>query len=634
MSTTRAAPSGAGTPSGPSGDKKKNIEELERVSIRFAGDSGDGMQLTGTKFTDETALAGNDLSTFPDFPAEIRAPAGTLAGVSGFQIHFASGEVHTPADQPDLLVAFNPAALRANVEDVRSQGTIILNQDAFNKKALARAGYGEEDPLPSLRERFNVIEIPLTSLNREALLGLDLTQREADRCKNFFALGLLCWLYNRPTDATERWLGNKFKGDVLEANLRTLRAGHAFGETTELFPVSYAVPAAKIESGTYRNITGNTALAWGIIAARVLMEREVFFGAYPITPASDVLHEVSRHRNFGVKTFQAEDEIAAVSSTIGAAFAGDLAVTVSSGPGIVLKQEALGLAVMVELPLVVVDVQRAGPSTGSPTKTEQGDLFLALYGRHSQSPMPVLAASSASDCFHVMLEAFQMAVKHMTPVMVLSDSYLANSAEPWKIPEIETLPQEVVKIASPEDFGEEGFMPYRRDPKTLARPWAIPGTPGLEHRIGGLTKANVTGTVVYDPESHSEMVKLRAEKVERIAEAIPPLDVEGAQEGEILLLGWGSTRGAITAAVQELRREGHTISRAHLRHMNPLPLNVGEVLGRFRRVLVPELNEGQLTMLLRARFLLPIESLTKMAGQPFKVSEIRGRVEEMLREEN
>ncbi|MBW2417398.1 MAG: 2-oxoacid:acceptor oxidoreductase subunit alpha [Deltaproteobacteria bacterium] len=610
MSTTRIAPSGAGTPSDLSENQNKKIEELERVSIRFAGDSGDGMQLTGTKFTEETALAGNDLSTFPDFPAEIRAPAGTLAGVSGFQIHFGSGEVHTPADEPDLLVAFNPAALRANVEEVRSQGTVILNQDAFTKKALARAGYSEEDPLDSLRQRFNIIEVPLTSLNREALQGLELTQREADRCKNFFALGLLCWLYNRPMDATERWLGNKFKGEILEGNLRTLRAGHAFGETTELFPVSYEIPAAKIESGTYRNITGNTALAWGIIAARVLMEREVFFGAYPIT-----------------------DEIAAVSSTIGAAFAGNLAVTVSSGPGVVLKQEALGLAVMVELPLVVVNVQRAGPSTGSPTKTEQGDLLLALYGRHSQSPMPVLAASSASDCFHVMIEAFQIAVKYMTPVMVLSDSYLANSAEPWRIPEIETLPREIVRIARAEDFGEEGFQPYQRNPETLARPWAVPGTPGMEHRIGGLTKANVTGSVVYDPQNHAEMVELRAEKVERVAQVIPPLDVDGAQEGDILVLGWGSTRGAITAATQELRLAGHSISRAHLRHMNPMPSNLGEVLGRFRRILIPELNEGQLAMLLRARYLLPIESLTKVAGQPFKVSEIRGRVEQMLREE-
>ncbi|MBW2388236.1 MAG: 2-oxoacid:acceptor oxidoreductase family protein, partial [Deltaproteobacteria bacterium] len=415
----------------------KTIEKRKGVSIRFCGDSGDGMQLTGTKFTDETAMAGNDLSTFPDFPAEIRAPAGTMAGVSGFQIHFASDQVYTPSDYPDVLVAFNPAAARANVGDLRPGAMLIINVDAFNKKSWQRAGY-TEDPLPDLRERFELVEIPLTRLNREALVGLDLSQRAADRCKNFFSLGLLSWLYNRPMESTERWLSSKFKGDVLEANLRTLRAGWAFGETTELFPVSYQVPAAKIESGTYRNITGNTALAWGIVAARVLMDREVFLGAYPITPATDVLHEVARHRNFGVKTFQAEDEMAAVSSAIGASFAGNLGVTVSSGPGIMLKQEAIGLAIMVELPLVIIDVQRSGPSTGSPTKTEQGDLLLALFGRSSESPMPVLAPASASGCFDIMIEAFRLAVKYMTPVMVLSDSYLANSSEPWKIPDVET----------------------------------------------------------------------------------------------------------------------------------------------------------------------------------------------------
>ncbi len=479
----------------------KQVRELDHVAIRFAGDSGDGMQLTGTKFTDETALAGNDLSTYPDFPAEIRAPAGTMAGVSGFQIHFSSHDIHTPSDTVDLLVAFNPAALRANIADVRSQGMVIINSDSFNKKAVTRAGY-TEDPLDDVRERYTLVEIGLTTLNREALAGLALSQREVDRCKNFFALGLLCWLYGRPMDATERWLGGKFRGDVLEANLRTLRAGFAYGETTEIFPVSFSIPSAKIESGTYRNITGNQALAWGIVAAGVQMNRPVFLGAYPITPASDVLHELSRHRNFGVKTFQAEDEIAAASSAVGAAFAGQLAVTISSGPGFILKQEALGLAVMVELPMVAINVQRAGPATGSPTKTEQGDLLATMFGRHSQSPIPVLAASTPGDCFETVLEAFRIAVKYMTPVAVLSDSYLANSAEPWKIPDTDTLERTEIEFAPANE--ESVFQPYRRNEETLARPWAIPGTKGLEHRVGGLTKEDVTGNVVYDPENHAE----------------------------------------------------------------------------------------------------------------------------------
>jgi 2-oxoglutarate ferredoxin oxidoreductase subunit alpha len=609
----------------------KQIRQVDHVAIRFAGDSGDGMQLTGTKFTDETALAGNDLSTFPDFPAEIRAPAGTMAGVSGFQIHFSSHDIHTPGDMVDLLIAFNPAALRANVDDVRSQAMIVINGDAFNKKSLQRAGY-DDDPLPDLRQRFRVVEIPLTTLNREALQGLDLTQRAIDRCKNFFALGLLCWLYGRPMDATERWLTTKFKGDTLEANLRTLRAGFAYGETTELFPVSFTIPKAKIEPGTYRNITGNMALAWGIVAASVQMNRPLFFGAYPITPASDVLHEVARHRNFGLKTFQAEDEIAAVSSTIGAAFAGHLAVTVSSGPGFVLKQEALGLAVMVELPLVVVNVQRAGPSTGSPTKTEQGDLLTALYGRHSQSPLPVLAASTPSDCFYVMLEAFRIAVKYMTPVCVLSEGYLANSAEPWRIPDLDSLERTEVKIAGADQA--ESFQPYRRDPETGARPWAIPGTPGLEHRIGGLTKEDVTGNVVYGPANHERMIELRAAKIMGIAKDIPLVEVEGPEKGDLLVIGWGGTRGAITAAVEEARETGLSVSQVHLRYLNPLPTNLGEVLGRFRRILCPELNEGQLSMILRARYLVPVEPFSKIAGQPFKVAEIRERIEAILGEES
>jgi len=619
----------AASPTG--GRLDKQVRQVDHVAIRFAGDSGDGMQLTGTRFTDETALAGNDLSTFPDFPAEIRAPAGTMAGVSGFQIHFSSHDIHTPADMVDLLIAFNPAALRANVEDVRSQGMVVVNVDAFNKKSLQRAGY-DDDPLPALRQRFRLVEIPLTTLNREALHGLDLSQRAVDRCKNFFALGLLCWLYGRPMDATERWLTTKFKGDALEANLRTLRAGFAYGETTELFPASFTIPKAKIEPGTYRNITGNTALAWGIVAARVQMDRPLFFGAYPITPASDVLHEVARHRNFGVKTFQAEDEMAAVSSAIGAAFAGHLAITVSSGPGFVLKQEALGLAVMVELPMVVVDVQRAGPSTGSPTKTEQGDLLTALYGRHSQSPMPVLAAATPSDCFDVILEAFRIAVKYMTPVCVLSEGYLANSAEPWRIPDLSSLERPRVRLAGPDQA--ESFEPYRRDPETGARPWAVPGTPGLEHRIGGLTKEDVTGNVVYGPANHARMIELRAAKIAGIARDIPPAEVEGPEQGELLVIGWGGTKGAITAAVEDAREAGLSVSQVHLRHLNPLPANLGAVLGRFKRILCPELNEGQLSLILRARYLLPVEPFSKIAGQPFKVAEIRDRIEAILREEN
>ncbi|MAG31823.1 MAG: 2-oxoglutarate ferredoxin oxidoreductase subunit alpha [Deltaproteobacteria bacterium] len=577
------------------------------------------MQLTGTKFTDETALAGNDLSTFPDFPAEIRAPAGTMAGVSGFQIHFSSRDIHTPADRPDVLIAFNPAALRANVDDVRGGGMLILNIDSFTQKALARAGY-DEDPLPDLRERYQLVEIPFTTLNREALRGLDLSQREIDRCKNFFALGLLCWLYGRPMEATERWLGGKFRGDVLEGNIRTLRAGFGFGETTELFPASFVVPRAKLESGTYRNITGNQALAWGIVAAGVQMECDVFLGAYPITPASEVLHEVARFRHFGVKTFQAEDEIAAVSSTIGAAFAGQLAVTVSSGPGFVLKQEALGLAVMVELPLVAINVQRAGPSTGSPTKTEQGDLLAALFGRHSESPLPILAASTPGDCFHTTLEAFRMAVEYMTPVVVLSDGYLANSAEPWLIPDVDSLQRSPVKFADPIESGE--FQPYARDPQTLARPWAVPGTPGLEHRTGGLTKQDITGNVIYDADNHGKMNELRKRKIEGIADSFPPLEVDGPDRGELLVVGWGGTKGSITAAVEAARDEGLSVSQIHLRHLNPLPHDLGQVLGHFNKVLLPELSDGHLALLLRARYLIDVQTLNKLEGQPFKISEL------------
>jgi 2-oxoglutarate ferredoxin oxidoreductase subunit alpha len=604
---------------------KKRVEEVERVAIRFTGDSGDGMQLTGSKFTEATALAGNDLSTFPDFPAEIRAPAGTLAGVSGFQIHFSSRDVRTPADEPDVLVAFNPAALRANIADVRPGGMVIINSDAFTPRNVERAGYAE-DPLPELRERFRVVEVPVTNLNREALKELAISSRDADRCKNFFALGLMYWLYDRPMEPTEDWIRSKFSGVVGEANLKALRTGYHFGETTELFPVSYLVPRAKIEPGLYRNITGNQALAWGIVAASELFGRPVFLGAYPITPASDVLHELARFRHFGVKTFQAEDEIAAASAAIGASFVGHLAITTTSGPGFVLKQEALNLAVMAELPLVVVDIQRGGPSTGLPTKTEQADLLLALYGRNSDSPMPVIAASTPGDCFYTVLEALQLAVRHMTPVVMLSDGYLATSSEPWRVPEVSALPRGEVRYAEETD----AFLPYDRDPETLARPWAIPGTPGLEHRIGGLEKSDRAGNVSYDPVNHDTMVRLRAEKVARIARELPEVEVTGPDRGRLLVVSWGGTHGAVTEACQEAREDGLEVSSLHLRYLNPFPRNLGEVLGRFEQVLVPELNLGQLSRLLRAEFLVPTVSLCKVYGQPFKVEEIRSRIEQLL----
>ncbi len=604
----------------------KRTETIERIAIRFVGDSGDGMQLTGTKFTEATALAGNDLSTFPDFPAEIRAPAGTLAGVSGFQIHFSSTSIRTPADAPDVLVAFNPAALRANVEDVRPHGAVILNSDAFNEKSLERAGY-DRDPLPELRERFQIVEVPLTRLNREAVKDLNLSQRDADRCKNFFALGLMYWMYNRPVESTRRWLEQRFRGAVLEANRRVLDAGYHFGETTDLFPVSYLVPKAKIQPGLYRNITGNTALAWGIVAAGVQMQRPVFLGAYPITPASDILHLLAGFRHFGIKTFQAEDEIAAVSAALGASFAGALSVVTTSGPGFVLKQEALNLAVVAELPVVVVDVQRSGPSTGMPTKTEQGDLLLALYGRNSDSPMPVLAPTTPGDCFHAILEAFHLAVRYMTPVVVLSDSYLANSSEPWLIPDPDSLPRHSVEFAA----DPESFQPYQRDPGTLARPWAIPGTPGLEHRIGGLSKENVTGNVSYDPANAELMAHLRADKVARIANELPLVEVNGAPRGELLMVGWGSTEGAISSAVEEARSDGLDVSSIHLRYLNPFPSNLGEVLHGFERILVPELNMGQLTRLLRAEYLVAAEAFSKLQGQPFKIGELRAAIEKSLK---
>jgi len=605
----------------------KAVRQIESVAIRFTGDSGDGMQLTGAKFTESTALAGNELATFPDYPAEIRAPAGTLAGVSGFQIHFSSKSVRTPADHPDVLVAFNPAALRANIDDVRPGGMVIVNSNSFSAKSLKRAGC-EEDPRSSLRDRYTMVEVPLTRLNRETLKDLDISLRDADRCKNFFALGLMYWLYHRPMEPTERWLGNRFTGNVFEANLRALRAGHAFGETTELLPVSFIVPKAKIQPGVYRNINGNTALAWGIVAAGEQMRKGVFLGAYPITPATEVLHEVARFRHFGVKTFQAEDEIAAIGAAIGASFAGELGVTTTSGPGFVLKQEALGLAVMAELPLVVIDIQRAGPSTGMPTKLEQADLLLALYGRNSDSPIPVIAPLSPGDCFYAVLEAFEWAVKYMTPVVVLSNGHLANSSEPWRIPDVETLARP--RIAHWTDA--ETFQPYARNRETLARPWAIPGTPGLEHRIGGLAKEPQTGNVSYNPENNERMIRLRAEKVAGIAAEIPPIEIDGPENGELLVVGWGGTFGAITSAVEAARLDGKAVSSIQLRHLNPFPANLEPILRRFNKILVPELNQGQLVRLLRAEFLVPAIGMNKARGQPFLIEEIRARIDDLLSE--
>lgn len=606
-------------------ENKKPVEEIERVAVRFAGDSGDGIQLTGTKFTEATALAGNDLSTFPDFPAEIRAPAGSLAGVSGFQIHFAAQDIRTPADQPDVLVALNPAALRANLDDLRPGGMVIINSDAFVAKNIERAGY-QGDPLPAVRERYRLVEVPFSKLTAKALEDLKMGTREAERSKNFFGLGLVYWLYNRPIEPTLRWLETRFKGEVREANIRALKAGLNFGETTELFPVSFAIPKAKIQPGTYRNITGNVALAYGIVAAGRSVDLPVFLGAYPITPASDVLHELSAFRNFGIRTFQAEDEIAAASVAIGASYAGHLGMCTTSGPGFILKQEAIGLAVMTELPVVILDIQRAGPSTGLPTKTEQADLLAAMYGRNSESPLPVLAAATPSDCFHIVIEAAQIAVKYMTPVVVLSDGYIANSSEPWLIPDVKTLPRRKAEHRT----DPNGFFPYLRNEETLARPWAVPGTPGLEHRIGGLEKEVKTGNVSYTPQNHGKMGELRAEKIRRIANDLPPIEVNGSDRGELLVVGWGGTYGALTSAVNDAREAGQDVSSIHIRHLNPFPTNLGDVLKRFKKVLVCELNGGQLWRLLRAEYLVPAESLSKVVGQPFKVGEIRARINQML----
>jgi 2-oxoglutarate ferredoxin oxidoreductase subunit alpha len=610
----------------------KPVEQLDRVIIRFAGDSGDGMQLTGGRFTSETALMGNDLSTLPDFPAEIRAPAGSLPGVSGFQIHFSDHDILTPGDAPNVLVAMNPAALRTNLNDLPKGGTLIVNRDAFTDRNLQKAGYTANPLDDGSLDDYHVHEVPLTSLTLEALKDVDVTKREAERSKNMFALGLMSWLYTRPTEGTIAFIERKFaaKPAIAEANTRAFKAGWAFGETSEGFATQYEVAPAQLPPGTYRNITGNQALALGLIAASVQSKLPLFLSAYPITPASDILHDLARHKNFGVRTFQAEDEIGAVGAALGASFGGSLGVCTSSGPGVVLKMETIGLAVALELPLVILDIQRAGPSTGMPTKPEQADLLLAMFGRNAESPVPVIAATTPGGCFGAAIEAARIALKYRTPVFLLSDAYLANGSEPWLLPDVESLPDISIEFATQPNV-DGAFMPYQRDSETLARQWAIPGTPGLEHRIGGLEKEDVTGNVSYDPDNHDHMVRLRARKVAGIAADIPELEVDDPDgEAELLVLGWGGTYGPIQSAARRVRREGKKVAHAHLMHLNPMPRNTGEVLARYEKVLVPEMNLGQLLKLVRAEFLVDAAGYNRVRGLPFRSDELAEAMEAML----
>ncbi|MGZ4598415.1 MAG: 2-oxoacid:acceptor oxidoreductase subunit alpha [Oryzihumus sp.] len=607
----------------------KPVQRLERVVIRFAGDSGDGMQLTGDRFTSETAILGNDLSTLPNFPAEIRAPQGTLPGVSSFQLHFADHDVLTPGDAPDVLVAMNPAALKANLRDVPRGATIIVNTDEFTKRNLAKVGYAESPVDDGSLDSYHLHPVALTSITVEALAGFDLSRKDKERAKNMFALGLLSWLYTRPTEGTERFLKAKFgpKPEILEANLAALRAGYHYGETTEDFAVSYEIAPATMPAGTYRNITGNTALAYGLVAAAHRAGLPMVLGAYPITPASDILHTLSSLKRYGVTTMQAEDEIAGIGAALGASFAGSLGVTTTSGPGIALKAETIGLAVSLELPLVIVDVQRGGPSTGLPTKTEQADLLQAMFGRNGEAPVPVVAPQSPGDCFDAAMEAVRIATTYRTPVFLLTDGYLANGSEPWRIPEVGDLPDLTVEFATEPNAvdaqGNPKFHPYQRDPETLARPWAVPGTAGLEHRIGGIEKKDVTGEISYDPDNHDHMVRLRQAKVDGVATSIPPLQVDDPTgDADVLVLGWGSTYGPIAAATRLVRNTGATVARAHLRHVNPFPSNTGEVLRSYKRVIVPEMNLGQLALLLRAKYLVDVQSHTQVRGLPFTATDL------------
>ena len=614
----------------------KQVQELDHVIIRFAGDSGDGMQLTGDRFTQETAVFGNDLSTLPNFPAEIRAPAGTLPGVSSFQLHFADHDILTPGDAPDVLVAMNPAALKANLRDLPRGGDLIVNTDEFTKRNLTKVGYTANPLEDGSLDSWTLHPVPLTSLTVKSLEDQDVSRKDAERAKNMFALGLLSWLYGRPSEGTLSFLEAKFgkKPEIFKANVTAFTAGWNYGETTEDFAVRYEVKPATIAPGRYRNITGNLALAYGLIAAGQLSKLPLFLGSYPITPASDILHELSKHKKFGVRTFQAEDEISAASAALGAAFGGSLAVTTTSGPGMLLKAETVNLAVSVELPLIVVDVQRAGPSTGMPTKTEQTDLLMALYGRNGESPVPIVAAQSPSDCFFAAIEAARIATTYRTPVILLSDGYLGNGSEPWRIPDVATLPDLSAgfAFATPDAApAGEDFQPFTRDPRTLARPWAIPGTPGLEHRIGGIEKADGSGNISYDPDNHDLMVRTRQSKVDGVAASIPPLAVDDpSDEARVLVLGWGSTYGSIGAAVRRARKAGHHVAQAHLRHLNPFPSNLGEVLRSYDKVLVPEINLGQLALLLRGKYLVDVISYNRVRGLPFTASELAEAIEEVL----
>lgn len=609
----------------------KDVKPVAGITVRLAGDSGDGMQLLGTQLTNTSALAGNDVATFPDFPAEIRAPRGTRAGVSGFQVQFAKQEIFTPGDTLDALVVMNPAALVTNIQDLRKGGILIANEDGFTAKDFKLAKV-DANPLDAtvINEEYRLFKVPMTKLTRTAVSEHGLSPKIADRCKNFFAMGLVYWLFGRSLEPTLRFIEAKFgkKPEVAAANVAALRAGWAYGETTEAFGESYQVEAAELKPGTYRNVMGNQALAWGLVAASKLSNKDLFYGTYPITPASDILHELTKHKAFGVRTFQAEDEIAAVCATIGAAFGGTMAVTASSGPGIALKAEAMGLGMILELPMIIVNVQRGGPSTGLPTKTEQSDLLQAMFGRNGESPLPVIAPQSPADCFSVAIEAWRLAVECMVPVMLLSDGYIANGSEPWRIPEMSSLPK--IDVKHPEGkTDDEPFLPYKRD-ANHARPWAIPGAEGLMHRLGGLEKENETGNVSYDPDNHQLMTNLRAEKVAKIAERIPAQEVFGEESGDLLVVSWGGTYGACHTAVQQCQQAGHRVSHAHVRYLNPLPANLGDLLRRFDRVLVPELNMGQLRMLLRSEYLVDCIGFNKVQGKPFAVSELIQQIETHL----
>ncbi|HXZ88716.1 MAG TPA: 2-oxoacid:acceptor oxidoreductase subunit alpha [Candidatus Binataceae bacterium] len=611
------------------GSAHKAGQRRDSVVIRFAGDSGDGMQLAGMQFTAESALAGNDIATLPDFPAEIRAPAGTIAGVSGFQVNFSSREVFTAGDEPTVLVAMNPAALKANLDDVPPNGVIIVDKEAFSEANVKRAGYTANPLNDHSLDKYQVFQVDVTKLTTTALHDTGLNNRAVYRCRNLFVLGMISWLYQRPIESTVRWLEGRFKKtpDLLNANLKALRAGYNYGETTEMFASSYEVPPARIVPGTYRNITGNSATALGFVAAAVKSGRPLFLGSYPITPASDVLHDLSSYKNFPVYTFQAEDEIAGVASAIGAAFGGAIAITTTSGPGMNLKAEAVGLAVKTELPLVITDIQRAGPSTGMPTKPEQADLLQAMYGRHGESPIPIIAAATPADCFECAYEAVRIAVKYMTPVILMTDGQLANGAEPWLLPDVSKLPE--IKVEFRTD--PNGFMPYIRDPETLSRPWAIPGTPGLEHRIGGLSSEDVTGNVSYSPANNELMVRTRARKIAGIAREIPSTTIFGDQNGgDLVVLGWGSTYGSIREAVKQMREKSKSVSHIHLRYLNPLPSDLESQLRKFKKVMVAEMNMGQLLKLVRADYLIDAIGCNKIQGRPFKVSELTSRISRAL----